>query len=335
MQKPGNPTSSSMGSNASELASNSSKVGLNSTLRRAPTSPTSRSMTSVTRRKKIYEYGFVIRLIPEISEPVLRDIFQRLNRNNVALNQQELRQATYWGPFIQSMNRIADADHWEGTGLFTANDIRRMLDVEFISELAVGFLHGLQNKKQSLDRWYIAYEGEFEQQARLESVFDKVMGELGQILPDMSKTRWRKKSDFYTLFLVFAAHATSIPLSSNQRQSASERLHAFEFQVTQYLNEFTSRTVITEQEEPPADPPALTEGSPENTINVVATTTYPNEVVQYAAGVHRASSDLSNRRKRAQQVEAILRDTWSSGSPDNSLSGSRSDERLERRAGRS
>ena len=78
----------------------------------------------------------------------LRKIFARLNRNVVALNEQELRNATYWGPFIKTIQSIADDDSfWSESGVFSAKDHRRMIDHEFISQLAVAFLHGVQNKE--------------------------------------------------------------------------------------------------------------------------------------------------------------------------------------------
>lgn len=54
------------------------------------------------QRKKIYNYSFVIRKLPEMNDQQLRAIFGRLNRNTVALNKQELRHATYWGEFIRA-----------------------------------------------------------------------------------------------------------------------------------------------------------------------------------------------------------------------------------------
>ena len=51
-------------------------------------------------KKQIFQYKFVIRLLPELGDAEIREIFGRLNRNNMALNRQELRKATYWGEFI-------------------------------------------------------------------------------------------------------------------------------------------------------------------------------------------------------------------------------------------
>jgi hypothetical protein len=61
-------------------------------------------------RKKIFEYNFVVRLLPEMPDDEVRIIFRRLNGNTMVLNAQELRHATYWGPFIKLMQELADLD---------------------------------------------------------------------------------------------------------------------------------------------------------------------------------------------------------------------------------
>src|SRR3954451_13806764 len=103
-----------------------------------------------------------------------RKIFARLNRNVVALNEQELRNATYWGPFITAIQSMADDDSfWAESGIFSANDHRRMLDHEYISELSIAYLHGPQNKKDRLDHYYQLYEEAFEEREKLIADFRK------------------------------------------------------------------------------------------------------------------------------------------------------------------
>ncbi len=133
-------------------------------------------------RKKIFEYSFVVRLLPEMPDDEVRTIFQRLNRNTTTLNTQELRHATYWGPFIKLMEEISDFEFWSDAGIFSANDRRRMLDVEFISELAVAVLNGIQNKKKHLEEFYQQYETNFEDAEMVRTLFLNVLGEIGQIL---------------------------------------------------------------------------------------------------------------------------------------------------------
>ena len=62
-------------------------------------------------KKQMFAYNFIVRQLPEVPDEELRAIFQRLNRNVVALNRQELRHATYWGEFISSMEKISDFDY--------------------------------------------------------------------------------------------------------------------------------------------------------------------------------------------------------------------------------
>ncbi len=67
---------------------------------------------SSDRKKQIRQYKFSVRVLPELSDALLREIFGRLNRNNMALNRQELRNATYWGEFIATMKQLADSTFW-------------------------------------------------------------------------------------------------------------------------------------------------------------------------------------------------------------------------------
>lgn len=240
---------------------------------------------TAAEKKRFYAYQFVVRKLPDVPDLQLREIFQRLNRNVVALNEQELRHATYSGKFITLMEKLADLDYWEGTGLFSASAVRRMQDVEFISELAVAFLHGPQNKKQSLTKWYVAYEKEFEEASRVESAFAAVLGELDQILPHIKKTRWRKRSDFYTLFGVMASHHDKLPLSKKSRLRAAPLLELFATQIDIYM-------------------------TAESANNREEMDKLPNHAKKYAVAVQRAASDLGNRKERASILDHYLKPLW-------------------------
>ena len=227
-------------------------------------------------RKKIFEYSFVVRLLPEMPEEEIRIIFQRINRNTVVLNSQELRRATYWGPFITLMEQLSDLEYWSEFAIFSANDRRRMLDIEFISELAVGHLNGPQNKKRTLEEFYQLYETQFEGAEQLQSLFMKTLGELSQVLPDLAKTRWRKKSDFYSLFLCLAKQHEKLPLSAEAREQVRDALMGFSTRINDLMAERT-------------DPAQASEDSR-----------------TYIRAVERAASDLGSRRAREQVIDRAL-----------------------------
>jgi hypothetical protein len=231
---------------------------------------------SEEERKQIYNYNFVVRVLPALPDDELRAIFRRLNRNVVALNKQELRHATYWGEFIQSVENVADHDSWSEVGLFTSNDIRRMIDIEYVSELAIAYLHGLQNKKESLDKWYEAYEREFPDRRRMEKVFNNTLQEIVSTLPAITKTRWRKKSDFYTLFLLMAEYSSKFPLAGDKRKKLEKELTKFADNVDTYLRGPNGKSGMSKS------------------------------IKDYSAAVERAASDLARRKTRRAELAKVV-----------------------------
>lgn len=231
---------------------------------------------SSEQKKKIFNYNFVVRKLPEMAEQELRLMFMRLNKNVMALNKQELRHATYWGRFIKCCEDIADEDIWSSFGVFTPNDFRRMLDVEFISELVIAFLHGPQNKKANLDRFYQAYEEEFPKEREARTAFRKALDEVFFVLPDIERSRWKKKSDFYSLFLAFAERYEQIPFASDVREKLSARLTDFAHQIDDFVSD--------------------TNGDRQHARDVRA----------YGNAVEKAASDLANRRERKRILDGLF-----------------------------
>ena len=229
---------------------------------------------SPAEREQIYGYNFMVRQLPPIPEVQIIDIFKQINRNTISLNKQELRHATYWGEFIQSMEVISDDPLWTDLKVFSSNDIRRMNDVEFVSELAIAVIYGLQNKKATLDKYYVVHEKEFEQRKDIEHIFRVVLAEISAIVAGHGTTRWRKKSDFYSLFIVLARFAAQLPFTTSRRKTISAATINFGKQVDLYL-----RGELTK----------------------------PTETVKkYAAAVERAASDLANRKARHEVLLEML-----------------------------
>ena len=134
-------------------------------------------------------------------------------------------------------------------------------------------MHGPQNKKASLDKWYKVYEQEFEDRRDVESTFATVLGELERALPSIRDTRWKKKSDFYSLFLVLATYRDQLPFSAEARKKFAQFFVAFSHMVNEALSG---------------------EGQPTRPVKA------------YAKAVQRAASDLANRRTRAAVLDVIL-----------------------------
>jgi hypothetical protein len=230
-------------------------------------------------RRRIFEYRFVVRMLPALPEVEIREIFGRLNRNNIALNRQELRHATYWGEFITSMTDLSQLPFWIKSGLFTSNDFRRMLDIEYVSELATAYLFGPQNKKARLDSYYADFEEEFPDREQVETAFRTILAELASIFTWPTPLRWSRKVDFYTLFLVMADRLEEMPFDRSRREALRNQLTEFSKAVDRVLS-------IAEDERDHADVPDI--------------------MIAYARGV-RNSSDLNSRRMRIHALDAFLR----------------------------
>jgi hypothetical protein len=106
------------------------------------------------------------------------EIFARINSVAKTLNPQEKRNARFSGAFKQFCLREA-VDRlpiWRTYGIFSDIDISRMVEVQFISDLTMNLLEGLQDFSAArLERCYKRYDSEFpaeeETRRRLERLF--------------------------------------------------------------------------------------------------------------------------------------------------------------------
>lgn len=104
----------------------------------------------------VYQY----QAIPD--ETVLQ-IFARMNTYSVGLNAQELRNGKYFGQFKKLVYDLAweYLPFWRSAGLFSEAAIARMAEAEFVSELLVLQVDGLQDKKKSIDTYYAHLEDDW------------------------------------------------------------------------------------------------------------------------------------------------------------------------------
>lgn len=109
------------------------------------------------------------------------DIFARINSVSKTLNAQEKRNARFSGEFKQyviheSANRL---NFWRSYNIFTSNDIARMNEVQFVSDLILNMIGGIKDFSPiKLDRIYAENEEDFASQkeisSRLEAVFEQL-----------------------------------------------------------------------------------------------------------------------------------------------------------------
>lgn len=194
-------------------------------------------------RNKLLKYSFSVRMLDVDDDAVLRDLFIRLNKYLAKLTDQELRNAIYTGPFITASMELADSDFWFEQKLVTAAQIRRMKDVEFVSDLLIGVMHGPQGgSAKVIDEYYARfedYEDEFPNQRSTLRRFHSTLSTIQQLFPTLSDTRWQNRTDFYTLFVVIAILKLSGDLAAARLGAARSSLQKFADAVNQRLADET------------------------------------------------------------------------------------------------
>jgi hypothetical protein len=186
-------------------------------------------------KKKFYGYQLAVRYLDTDDDDEVRDMFRRLNKYLVPLKPQELRNATYTGPFVRLTLKLADNEFWAENRIVTAAAIRRMNDVEYVSELLIGILHGPQGGGAAvIDEYYKQYEDyedEFPDQKRTSRLFELALALVQKVLPNIKETRWSNKTDFYTVFVAVASQFRTQDFVSGKEKALQKALADFQAEV--------------------------------------------------------------------------------------------------------
>lgn len=227
-------------------------------------------------QEKFWSFKVVVRELENASDAEVRDMFRRLNASQSSLNPQELRHSQYRGEFITVVESIADDSWWTANNIATPAQCRRMLDVEFISELMVGLISGPLDKKKRLEEFYADYDEEFPDKDYWRNGFRETR-DLTQKVVNGRFSGWNSKTEYYSLFLACARLVVdgNVPEGPDM-DGVIMRLMEFR----QNVNQAKKRD---------------------------NTTPFPTYVTDYADAVARASTDLGRRLYRIRVIETLLR----------------------------
>lgn len=158
-------------------------------------------------KEQILEYDIFVEVINEKEDPVIYDMFARLNTNNCVLNRQELRNSRYWGEFkVAAYNTAAEyRELFYNNKIFNDKQFSRMEDVEFISVLLNVFINGIDSDTPtSIDKLYLKYDKDFSEFGNIKEKFDVVMQEIYNIYNYLNGNVkcFTSKLYFYTLFVM-------------------------------------------------------------------------------------------------------------------------------------
>lgn len=154
-------------------------------------------------KSRFWSYAVPVEMLNQVGEEVINDAFDRLNRNVARLTAQELRHAKYSGRFISLITETADDTFWAENYISRTATIRRMRDIEFVSELFLLTMFGTQStNKDMLDDYYAGYEDEIPNEAKHRKNFGRVRELISKLNLNIASNRLSNYSDFYTLWSV-------------------------------------------------------------------------------------------------------------------------------------
>jgi hypothetical protein len=169
------------------------------------------------------------------------EIFGRLNAVSKTLNPQEKRSAQYSGEFHQFSLRqaVSHLTLWRSLNIFSATEISRMQEVQFVADLSISMLNGITDfQAAKITRAYKDWDEEFTAKAELDARLGRVFDFIASLPPEAIRdTVFSRSPLFYSLVLVL----DSLPKLPKPR-TAEERLSEID-------NRFNDPRPLTERPE--------------------------------------------------------------------------------------
>ncbi|WP_229404723.1 DUF262 domain-containing protein [Micromonospora sp. NBRC 110038] len=140
-----------------------------------------------------------------ISDNLVQEIFSRINIHSVPLSDQELRNGKYFGEFKQAAYSLAKEynEFWKAASLFSTQALARMLADQFVSEVLIMQLAGMQDKKSSINSFYARYDSNWDERLEHERRFRRTMETIRSVAGETIKqSKFRRVPLFYTLYAV-------------------------------------------------------------------------------------------------------------------------------------
>lgn len=169
------------------------------------------------------------------------EIFGRLNAVSKTLNPQEKRSAQYSGEFHQFAlhQAVSHLALWRSLNVFSATEISRMQEVQFVADLSISMLNGIADFQAArITRAYKEWDEEFPKKTELDGRFERVFNFVASLQPEAIRdTVFNRSPLFYSLALVL----DSLPRLPKPR-AAEERLSEID-------NRFNDPRPLTERPE--------------------------------------------------------------------------------------
>ncbi|MGW0611254.1 DUF262 domain-containing protein [Streptomyces sp. NPDC002788] len=244
-------------------------------------------------RQEFFQYRFPIRRLSNLADEFVRAVFARVNRVNMVLTEQELRNALLPGPFNDFLKDCAAHQISTVSGVFSGERRKRGGDLEFYAEVFGTCIFGLSNKKTELNERYDKISADFEEYQDRSVEFLELLTLLSETIKWVGRTRWSNIVDMFTLL-----HA-----SWKLREELGNATPSQKAEIRELLDLF-QRAVSARKRNGENGEAVDLLASLANALDMTADEV-EGIVEEYTSGI-RNSSDLGSRRVRSQQLTLVL-----------------------------
>jgi uncharacterized protein with ParB-like and HNH nuclease domain len=160
-------------------------------------------------KQRILDYEFFVHVLSSnVSDREILEIFSRMNSTGIKLNEQELRNAEFYGEFktVVYNTALEYYDFWINSGILTEAKISRMMEVEIMNDLFTITMSGIIDRSPaSITKYYSDFE-ENDSMTNKQEILSRVKYCLNilsdNLSQDIKQTIFRKNQLFYSLFAV-------------------------------------------------------------------------------------------------------------------------------------
>jgi hypothetical protein len=179
--------------------------------------PVKLSQLTVKERHQYLATGLSVGYLLGADDSDVIEIFGRINSVSKKLTPAEKRNSNFSGEFKQFCVKQASArvDFWRSNNIFTALKIARMEEMQFVSELVMNMVDGLQDySPQKIDAFYKKNDEKFPKETDVTKRFDATFGLLVSLNDTTLKdTIFSRPPIFFSLFLILDAIKNRISVS--------------------------------------------------------------------------------------------------------------------------
>ncbi|MGB3333221.1 MAG: DUF262 domain-containing protein [Mycobacterium sp.] len=244
-------------------------------------------------KKGFFQYRFPIRRLSNLEDEFVRAVFARVNRVNMVLTPQELRNALLPGPFNDFLKDCVAHKINSISGVFSGERQKRGGDLEFYAEVFGTCIFGVSNKKSELDERYDKLSADFDQYREKSLDFLNLLTVLADTIKWQGQTRWSNIIDLFSLLHVCWNLRESISAASPESLSEVRAvLDLFQRAVSSQKRDDSS-SQSSELTASLASMLKLTDDEASTIVN------------GYISGI-RNSSDLGSRRARSRELRNVV-----------------------------